>query len=293
MLSSLGGWLESDAHWNLPLAEKGYNSSLLQWRHRAAQGRDNYVRVVRKGFLFPYGHRASLVTISEREFSHIDDNGSKDVGAYIRQRVFIIVTQPVKDYFTDDDQDPYVPHENRKFPFTTLELITKVTPDLYKEEPYIPAYAGGLEEKAFQPELSHNVPFLFHFRGTDWAGATIDFRSQVVWVDFTEAFGVSDNNPGHVDEIITQWRNDAPYGRAAQPAGQRGAADGSRRARRHPGRGRELHRRSRATRLVGDVLRVGDGRPAPLLSHPAHHHPEDARSRIRLGQRHLAADPRV
>ena len=175
-----------------------------------AQGRDNYVRVVRKGFLFPYGHRASVVTISEREFSHIDDNGSKDVGAYIRQRVFIIVTQPVKDYFTDDDQDPYVPHGNRKFPFASLELIAKVTPDLYKEEAYITAFKGGLDELAFQPELAPTLPFLFHFRGTDWAGAPIDFRSPVVWVDFTEAFGKSDSDPGHVDEIITQWRTDAP-----------------------------------------------------------------------------------
>ena len=204
MLSSLGGWLESDAHWDLPLAEGGYNSSLLQWRHRAAQGRDNYVRVVRKGFLFPYGHRASLVTISEREFSHIDDNGSKDVGAYIRQRVFIIVTQPVKDYFTDDDHDPYVPHQNRKFPFTTLELITKVTPDLAPEQNYIGAYASH-KELAFEPQLSATDPFLFHFRGTDWAGAQIDFRSPVVWVDFTEAFGVSDSDDGHINEIIHTW----------------------------------------------------------------------------------------
>jgi hypothetical protein len=209
MLSSLGGWIDADAHWDLPQAAKGYNSSLLQWRHRAAMGRDNYVRVVRKGFLFPYGHRASVVTISEREFSHISDKSTNATGAYLRQRVFIIVTEPEKDYFTADEQDPFVPHQNRKFPFTSLEAVTLVTPDLAPEEAYVSAYTGN-PEKAFQPELSPGDPFLFHFRGTDWAGAPIDLRTPVVWVDSTEAFGTSDTNPGHIDEIISQWRTDQP-----------------------------------------------------------------------------------
>ena len=41
ILSSLGGWLQADAHWDLQVIARGadYNSSLLSWRHRAAQGR--------------------------------------------------------------------------------------------------------------------------------------------------------------------------------------------------------------------------------------------------------------
>lgn len=51
MLSSLGGWLDCNAHWDLPHKSGSgvYNSSLLSWRHRTVQGRDCYVRVVRKG----------------------------------------------------------------------------------------------------------------------------------------------------------------------------------------------------------------------------------------------------
>ena len=45
-----------------------------EWRHRAAVGQDHYVRVVYKGYLFPFGHRASLIKVTERKF-HRDVTG--------------------------------------------------------------------------------------------------------------------------------------------------------------------------------------------------------------------------
>jgi hypothetical protein len=36
--------------------------------HIAAQGRDHYVRIVYEGHLYPFGHRAALIKITEGKF---------------------------------------------------------------------------------------------------------------------------------------------------------------------------------------------------------------------------------
>ena len=59
-------------------------------------GRDHYVRVVYAGFLVPFGHRASVIKITERQF-HADRPGN---AAYLRQRMFLVVREQVKTYRT-------------------------------------------------------------------------------------------------------------------------------------------------------------------------------------------------
>lgn len=63
MLTSLGAWMNVRGTWEPPTP-----LSIEEWRHRGTMGRDHYVRVVYKGYLFPFGHRASLVKITERKF---------------------------------------------------------------------------------------------------------------------------------------------------------------------------------------------------------------------------------
>ena len=65
MLTSFGGWLNVRGAWDPTMESK---LSVEEWRHRATMGRDHYVRVVYKGYLFPFGHRASLVKVTERKF---------------------------------------------------------------------------------------------------------------------------------------------------------------------------------------------------------------------------------
>lgn len=204
MLSSLGGWLDADAHWDLANApstrrKPQYNSSLLSWRHRAVQGRDSYVRVVRKGYLFPWGHQASLITVTEREPTVLGNT----VGAYLRQKTFIVLSDPVKTYGGTDD---FAPHDGRKIPFTTVEARTLVTPDLAAPKRYTSKAAPKL---VFQPMLDASTPFLFHFRGTDWAGDPVDFRSPVLWVDDTLAYSDSSSKPV-IRDVIATWQSDYP-----------------------------------------------------------------------------------
>ena len=43
--------------------------TIQEWKHRATMGRDHEVKVVYAGFLFPFGHKASLVKVTERKFA--------------------------------------------------------------------------------------------------------------------------------------------------------------------------------------------------------------------------------
>ena len=111
-LSALGGWLTSRGSWLYPVTYLyvpihhrssatgrwwprrpwGWPSrrppvagmptqvaalDLIEWDHIATQGRDHYVRIVYEGFLYPFGHRATLVKVTER----------KVLGAERRQRL--------------------------------------------------------------------------------------------------------------------------------------------------------------------------------------------------------------
>ena len=89
LLSSLGGWLDARGAWDPP------GLSVEEWVHRASMGRDHYVRVVYKGYLFPFGHRVALIKVSERKF-HNGRSGTTRIDgnpAYLRQRMFIIVRE--------------------------------------------------------------------------------------------------------------------------------------------------------------------------------------------------------
>ena len=93
ILSSLGGWLDSSFDNELDFKKNQYNSSLLQWRHIGAMGRDAFVRVVRKGYLAPCGFKSAIIKITERRFDHVDDDvdpfdsSTHPTGAYLRQTI--------------------------------------------------------------------------------------------------------------------------------------------------------------------------------------------------------------
>ena len=206
MLTSLGAWLDSDAHWDLPFESGKYNSSLLQWKQRTVQARDSFVRIVRKGYLFPWGHKASVVTVTERQFKQV--NSTDGVGAYLRQRTFIIVGEPTKNY----DRNGSIQHDGRNIPFTDVEILTRITPDLDQPAHYVSAtlLGNGNDRLMFQPTLGGAAhPFKFHMRATDWAGDSIDFHSPVLFVDETVSYTDTAHTTDIMTAAITKW-NGAP-----------------------------------------------------------------------------------
>lgn len=173
MLTSLGGWLTAGATWRT-----GDEVSLESWQHRATLGRDHYVRLVRSGYLFPFGHRAAYVELSERKVLG-GQVGTSRV-AYLRKRYFLVVRQPERVYAGD----PAMEYGGRGLPFTALRVLTETTPNLVAAgDPasVLPGVAAGV---AFVPHVAGpGSPILrFELRGTDHSGRSVDFRAPAVFV---------------------------------------------------------------------------------------------------------------
>jgi hypothetical protein len=153
MLSSLGGWLDSHADFgvNAPL-------TVIDWDHKASLGRDYFVKIVEKGRLYPWGHFAVKITITERKFRQPDENT-----AYLWQRTFIIVTEPVRTY----------PAGWRRFPWTSIAVKTLVTPNIYIPTP-MPSPSLSIKTDA-------TTPFRFKLEGVDLEGNTQKFDGVAVW----------------------------------------------------------------------------------------------------------------
>ncbi|WP_145221353.1 hypothetical protein [Sinorhizobium medicae] len=90
--------------------------------YRGYLGRDTEVVAVEKGYLFPLGIRASLLTVHERAV--YPDYAGNPVSYLIRRR-FIVMPRKPRTY-----PGPYQPFAGREFPPREVKLETLVTPDL-------------------------------------------------------------------------------------------------------------------------------------------------------------------
>ncbi len=168
MLSGLGAWLDLRGSFNSPSA---LSLSVEEWVHRGAMGRDSYVRVVYQGYLFPFGHRASLVKVTERKF--FVENG-KNV-AYLIQRMFIVVREPIKQFRNTGLVDLQV---DRQMPFSQVRSTTITTPDL---DIPLGILAGRPPEDAFVPRVAGS-DFQFHLVGADVTGQTVEFTAPLAFI---------------------------------------------------------------------------------------------------------------
>jgi hypothetical protein len=211
MLTALGGWIDSDGIWE---GIKPRSNDLEEWRQRGTVGRDHYVKVVHEGYLFPFGHPAVLITISERKFN-FDQAGV--LGAYLRKRLFLVIRKPDKQYSSAaaGDLAPGMQHQGRAFPLRDLKFTTLVTPDL--DPPSATQYVSqpATEEIAFVAKVG-GQPFLFHGTGIDWGSLASEFATAVVFVPGSVAFDPAQTT---VNNIITQWNTvpvsglqDTPFG---------------------------------------------------------------------------------
>ena len=157
-LSSLGAWIDWAGTWD-PLAIGPAPEPLLappieSYRHQAVMGRDSYVRVTEPGFLYPFGHRAVWVTVSERKVL----DRSQGV-AYLWRRNFIIVRQPSRSFAGHDT------------PLGQVTLEPLVTPNLDPANlatPFVPTQDG--------------TPYRFTLVGVDQAGRTVTFSAPLAFV---------------------------------------------------------------------------------------------------------------
>ena len=177
-LSALGGRLLSRGAWPYPITYHDERPALdlIEWDHVATQGRDHYVRIVYEGWLYPPGHQASLVKVTERKVlspgGQSGNQASSPVG-YLRQRFYIVPREFDKTY-----PDSVFAHQGREMPLASLiRMNTKVSPDL---DP--PTFIGT---SSFWIEADGN-PVQFHMTARDLAGADINFIAPLIFVSLSE-----------------------------------------------------------------------------------------------------------
>jgi hypothetical protein len=175
MLSSLGGWLDCRGAWDPP------GLWVEEWTHRASMGRDHQVRVVYKGFLFPFGHRVSLVKLTERKFHHASNESGNP--AYLRQRIYILVREPER-RFTDMDLLPEA-KLHRQLPFSRVRILNTTTPDLDPPDSG-ESRIDAMGQLMFWPCV-HNKPFRFQCAATDLDNRRIQFDLPMIFMDNTVA----------------------------------------------------------------------------------------------------------
>jgi len=158
-VSALGAWLNFHGAWDTdPYSDGGLMSSIESWDHVAPMGRDQFVKVVYPGYLWPFGHRASLVKLTERKMK--SEFGSI-AGLY--QRMFLVIKEPVKRY------------NQRDLPLTEVRVVPLVTPTLD------PPPSGDDFDTAFVPMVG-GAPFTFILHARDQEDRALRLASPLTWV---------------------------------------------------------------------------------------------------------------
>ena len=167
MLTPLGASLNLYGKWEYCPNDE---ISLINWVHNATMARDHYVKVVNRGVLYPLGHQAVLITITERKF-HPFKTGNT---AYLRQRKFIVVIEPEKFHRNDNS----LAAQKYQFAFNSTRITTLITPNLSNLPDSSPP------ENPFWPEVNKES-FLFNVIGEDLSGKTSEWRMPLIFVDDT------------------------------------------------------------------------------------------------------------
>lgn len=138
MLTALGAYLDWHAFFDIPTPQDNY-LNIIEWEHLATLGRDHYVKIVREGYLVPFGHRAALVKVTERKFN------LETKSAVNRQRMYVVVIDKEVFYDRKDPAGKFI-----EFPFQVVRIDTTRTPDIdnpsYSTITSVPPPESGLKE---------------------------------------------------------------------------------------------------------------------------------------------------
>lgn len=166
MLTPLGGYLKGEGTWEevWQREQRQYvDSFLMAWAHVATLGRDHYVKIVKRGYLYPTGHPAALLQVSERK---VQQTPQGPVIAFTRKKQYVIVRVPKLSYNAN---------QQRELGFRSLECLTLETPPLTVSAGAIPG------STAFWMRTSGG-PFLFHLRGEDVEGRPVEWTMPMIFV---------------------------------------------------------------------------------------------------------------
>jgi len=177
-LSPLGGQLVAEGSWDEPGV-----SSLLSWQQRIWQGRDTYAKVVRRGFLYPWGFTAAEVEEGVRVF-RADSRGA--IRAFWELRTTIVVTQPEADLAGNSAASEA---GKRAALFSQVICKTVQTPPLVQPRRFEAigdewVASDGSPMRVYTPRVatrSGTSPFAFDLVGIDPDGNEIPFTQPLLY----------------------------------------------------------------------------------------------------------------
>lgn len=186
MLSTLGAWLDASVAFKRPELKNVLSDlNMLKWKHVATLARDHYVEVVYAGNMFPFGHEAALVRITERK--------PKNGFAGNWQRYFVAITEEEKKYNPINRNGSH-----NAFPFSTIRIVTAATPTIKSPDKFAGAIAGQ-NDAQFVPTLQNNQPFKFKIVAYDLDGGDVSFEMPLVFVSTNVS--VNDQQAFHQSNI--------------------------------------------------------------------------------------------
>jgi hypothetical protein len=224
-LSSLGATVDLQGQWEPPsgFTLDGEHKPLWpaltieRWRHKAFLGRDVFVEVVYKGFLFPLGHRCAVLKASERKLlADPRDNSCKAPVAYLIQRYFVVVGQPRKSFPAIGQR-----FAGRALYATSVTILTTKSPDIV--DPFANAISpsfGSMGGTAFFPKTSTGntldgaVQFEYQIDYSDKAARKL--KGPLIVIDNTLA-----HDPEGIEQLIKYYNSLHGPGRMAEAGGQR------------------------------------------------------------------------
>ena len=194
--------------------------SVQAYEHITGLGRDQYVKVVKRGFL-DTGHRASIVKITERRFEPVSlgtEPGPRGpVGVFgtrtvLRQYYRIIVTQPILDYRL---LATGYPRSRREMPLRTIELRTLETPKI--DLPI--SFTAEITQEQIDHILTNPlwirasgqlVPFAFD--SVDGEGRRVSLTKPMLFIPYAYI--------GNTDGVINTFNGASPTNRTATVGAQ-------------------------------------------------------------------------
>jgi hypothetical protein len=249
-LSGLGAWLDLHGAWTTKPYSDASIRSILAWDHVAPLGRDQYVRVVYPGYLYPWGHQAALVKVTERKMK----DAAPSVAA-LYQRKFLVIGEPVRSY-----------PNRRDLPFSEVAIRPLVTPVL--DEPT--GVQGDSQDDFFWPKVG-TQPFPFVIDALDHESRPVRLQMPLMWVaEHFKQFGAVDKaydpDPRRMVRAYGQQVAFAPVARggdtvvAAELLAFQGKA----------ALGTSMPRMTSAKVLIPAVQHLSPTGPVPIAYHPTY-----------------------
>ncbi|MDZ4169488.1 MAG: twin-arginine translocation signal domain-containing protein [Coriobacteriia bacterium] len=169
MLTALGAWLDSLGVWDLQSIKadgKRVFGDVSKWEHRMTMGRDQFVKIEKIGRMFPWGHRAVQMTITERRVDAATGL------AFLGQKSFIVIKEPVRTYSQEGTL------LKRRMPFSKVEIKTKVTSQINSR-----VITGvGTGTAYWVKSVDTNSDYLFKCEATDWDGVVHKFETPMIFM---------------------------------------------------------------------------------------------------------------